>query len=420
MAPESQAKRDRYRHLESVFFADKHAHEQLNAEREKELGAIISEARECVEAELRHMYDPVFREEVAPLIDRIRGVQFEDVSKMQANGQNNKDVEKFEAVESEIGERAKLDDDVENEEMTEKQLYESFNLDEEEIDILRLLTGDRPPREGEVLPDEDLMRDFSRLKRRFHYAQDAELELLEGNLQIVITIASQYRKKGLPFMDLLQEGYKGAHLAARRYNPDHGCKFSTYAGWWVRQRIVRLIKNYSREIRYPQHVSEQLNRLKWAYREIPNDPKRKRVGIPTVEELAEKTEFPVWKIEKLLKLPQVEKVLDAPTGSDEGGATMHDILADSRDNSADKEARQYMLRSFIDYVLEGLNDNEKLVIIKRFGLEGNDGMTLEEIGGIRNITRERVRQIEVQALRKVRNRFKDLMRENKLGPESFI
>ncbi len=418
MAPESQAKRDRYRHLETVFFADKHTHQQLDAKREKELGMIITEARECVDTELRHMYDPVFRAEVAPLIDRIRGVQFEENLMPQSDNQGKKDLEKGGTGENDLLEGS--EEDVESEELTEIMLYESFNLDDEEIDILKLLTGDRAPREGETLPDGDLMREFSRLKRRFHYAEEAERELLEGNLRIVITIASQYRKKGLPFMDLLQEGYKGAHLAARRYNPNHGCKFSTYAGWWVRQRIVRLIKNYSREIRYPQHVSEQLNRLKWAFREIPNDPKRKRVGIPTVKELSEKTEMPVAKIEKLLTLPQAEKVLDAPTGSDEGGATMHEILADSRDNSADKEARQYMLRSFIDYVLEGLNDAEKLVIIKRFGLEGNDGMTLEEIGGIRNITRERVRQIEVQALGKVRNRFKDLMRENQLGPESFI
>ncbi len=420
MAPESQINRDKYKHLERVFFTNKSVHHQLDPDREKELGQVISNARESVQAELRHMYDPAFREEVAPLINRIRGLKFEEIRAPQKGDQNNKDLSVSVKVKNDNGEMIKAEEEVESEDLTEKNLYESLNLDDEEIDLLRLLTGDREPREGESAPDEELVREFSKLKRSFHYAEDAELELLENNLQIVISIASQYRNKGLPFMDLLQEGYKGAHLAARRYNPDHGCKFSTYAAWWVRQRIVRLIKNYSREIRYPQHISEQLNRLKWAFREIPNDPKRERVGIPTVEELAEKTEMPVWKIEILLKLPQAEKVLDAPTGSDEGGSTMHDILADINDNSADKDARQYMLRSFIDYVLEGLNGAEKFVIIKRFGLEGNDGMTLEEIGGVRNITRERVRQIEVQALRKVKHKLKDLMRENQLGPESFI
>lgn len=414
---ESQTNRGRYRHAENIFFADKKLRHQVDGEREKELGKIISEARESVRAELRRMYDPAFRKEVAPLIDRIRGLKFEEVGSDQFEKEK---LEMDENAETGHGENAEIEDLVESDQLIEDNLYKSFNLDEEELDVLRFLTGDRAPRDGEQEPSPEVVREFSKLKRECHYAEDAELELLEGNLQIVISIASQYRKRGIPFMDLLQEGYKGAHLAARRYDPNMGCKFSTYAGWWIRQRIVRLIKNFSREIRYPQHISEQLNRLKWAFREIPNDPKRKRVGIPTVEELAEKTEMPVAKIEKLLKLPQAEKVLDAPTGFDEGGSTMHDVLADKSDNSADKEASQYMLRSFIDYVLEGLNPNERFVIMKRFGLEGDDAMTLAEIGGIRNITRERVRQIEVQAMKKVKNRFRELMRQNNLNSEVFI
>ena len=228
--------------------------------------------------------------------------------------------------------------------------------------------------------------------------EDARRRLSEANLRLVVSVAKRYAGRGLPFLDLIQEGNLGLMKAAEKFEPDRGFKFSTYATWWIRQSITRAIADQGRTIRIPVHLVESINRVKKTAGELLRRTGRE----PTAEEIAAQLDMEPARVRELIQLAQDPISLETPVGEEED-AHLEDFIQDDEAGVPADEAGRQLLRRELMTVLKSLTPREERVIALRFGLEDGRARTLEELGREFNVTRERVRQIEAKALRKLRH-----------------
>ena len=274
-------------------------------------------------------------------------------------------------------------------EVTQDDTFEGINVDDpvrmylREIGRIKLLTYDQ---------------ELDLAKRILDGDEDAKQELAEANLRLVVSIAKKYVGRGMLFLDLIQEGNMGLIKAVEKFDYTKGFKFSTYATWWIRQAITRAIADQARTIRIPVHMVETINKLIRTSRHLLQQLGRE----PTPEEIAEEMEIPVEKVMEIQKIAQDPVSLETPIG-EEDDSHLGDFIQDE-DSPAPHDAAAYtLLKAQLEDVMGTLTPREAKVLKLRFGLEDGKARTLEEVGREFDVTRERIRQIEAKALRKLRH-----------------
>ena len=279
---------------------------------------------------------------------------------------------------------------IEEEELVDpNELVDSFSTDDpvrmylKEIGKIKLLT-----------PEEEL----ALAKRMAEGDEEAHKRMSEANLRLVVSIAKRYVGRGMLFLDLIQEGNMGLMKAVEKFEYRRGYKFSTYATWWIRQAITRSIADQARTIRIPVHMIETINKLMRVQKQLVQEYGRE----PTPEEIAEEIHLPVERVRSVLKMAQQPISLQAPVG-DSDDTSFGDFIEDKAAENPMEEASFSFLKEKIKDVLDTLTDREREVIEQRFGLRDGSPRTLEEVGRQFSVTRERIRQIEAKALRKLRH-----------------
>lgn len=276
---------------------------------------------------------------------------------------------------------------------------------EQEIEVLSRLEGAESTdpvrqylREIGKYPLLDAEEEIELAKAFEKASKRAKDKLIESNLRLVVSIAKKYIGRGLSLLDLIQEGNQGLIRAVEKYDWRRGFKFSTYATWWIRQAITRAIADQARTIRIPVHMVETINKLYRTSQRLMQELGRE----PTHEEIGEELEMTADRVREIFKISQEVTSLSTPVGEDED-STLGDFIPDEKNSSPVDTASRQLLKDHLEEVLDGLSEREAKVLTLRFGLDGGQQRTLEEVGKVFGVTRERIRQIEAKALRKLRH-----------------
>lgn len=245
-----------------------------------------------------------------------------------------------------------------------------------------------------LTPDEE----YALAKKMTDGDKRAKEILIESNLRLVVSIAKRYTGRGMNFLDLVQEGNLGLIKGVEKFNYERGYKLSTYATWWIRQSVTRALADQARTIRIPVHMVETINRISKVQRNLTLE-----LGYePSTKEIAEELNMTEKKVLEIMQIAREPASLETPIG-EEDDSNLGDFVADHTALTPEESVESVLLREHIDVLLEDLKDRERQVIVLRFGLEDGHPRTLEEVGKEFNVTRERIRQIEAKALRKLRN-----------------
>ena len=330
-------------------------------------------------------------------IDIVNSDKDTDDEPIPDDGFANLDLNKLDNVDDVLGDE--LDDDY-SDEFSEKEIDDNVDLDA--VDLLEGVGTDDPVRmylkEIGTVPLLSADEEIELAKRKADGDEAAKERLIEANLRLVVSIAKRYTGRGMSFLDLVQEGNLGLIKGVEKFDYTKGYKLSTYATWWIRQSVTRALADQARTIRVPVHMVETINKMSKMQRKLTLE-----LGYePSIPELAKALDMSEEKVMEIMQIAREPASLETPIG-EEDDSNLGDFVADSNVVTPEQNVESVMLREHIDTLLGDLKERERQVIVLRFGLEDGNPKTLEEVGKEFEVTRERIRQIEAKALRKLRH-----------------